>query len=78
MPKKTHIQKLFDQINGGDDVDAAEEAQEIAEDLYKSLVEVNQAFFDFCEDRKLDKESVAWIIIDDADKSIHKAEGRHP
>lgn len=36
MPKKkTHIQKLFDQINGGDDVDAASEAQEIAEEMLK-------------------------------------------
>lgn len=33
MPKKTHIQKLFDAINGGDCVDSAVEAQEIAEGL---------------------------------------------
>ncbi len=35
--KKTYIQKLFDNINGGDDVDSAAIAQEIAEDLLERL-----------------------------------------
>lgn len=38
MPKpKTHIQRLFDCINGGDDVDAAAMAQEITTDLLEAL-----------------------------------------
>ena len=32
-----HLQNLFDAINGGDDVDAASEAQEIAESLLMTL-----------------------------------------
>lgn len=39
MKKKSHIQKLFDQINGGDDVDAAEEAQEIMEGLLEAIID---------------------------------------
>lgn len=35
--KKTHIQKLYDAINGGDDVDAAAEAQEISEALLDAI-----------------------------------------
>lgn len=35
--KKTHIQDLFDAINGGDDVDAASEAQEIMGNLLATL-----------------------------------------
>lgn len=35
--KKSHIQKLFDNINGGDCVDSAAEAQEITEQLLAAL-----------------------------------------
>ena len=31
--KPTHVESLFDKVNGGDDVDAAAEAQEILLDM---------------------------------------------
>lgn len=36
MKKTTHIQQLFDNINGGDCVDSAAEAQEICERLLRA------------------------------------------
>lgn len=44
MSKKSHIRKLFDDINGGDCVDSAAEAQEIALGLLKALKTLRTEF----------------------------------
>lgn len=74
MPKKTHIQKLFDQINGGDDVDAAEEAQEIAEELLRvANLTADSGFLDDVEG-----DESGGHILSELRAAIAKAEGRHP
>jgi translation elongation factor EF-Ts len=77
--KKTHIQELFDRINGGDDVDAAAEAQEI---MGKSL-EALAAWQEFWD--KMPKGQLGKLVFDvgllniafiKTGKAMAKAKGR--
>lgn len=62
----THIRELYDAVNGGDDVDAASEVQEITELMYQLLrIGLESGVF---ED--------APVFRKDVRKTLKKADGR--
>lgn len=49
--KRKYIQVLFDRINGGDDVEAAEEIQEISEGLLRELKTNHREYMEVLEEQ---------------------------
>lgn len=71
--KKSHIQKLFDNINGGDCVDSASQAQEIAEGLLEACT---LAFERLRPKGGVKKDFAGHVAYAALSKAIAKAEGK--
>ena len=70
----SHISDLFDRVNGGDDVDAAAEAQEIAEGLLAALQYLREKYKGFLRREGYDDLDMAEKEVLDA--AIRKAGGK--